>query len=58
MMYKHCCIIYRYCSLFSVNAVLEDADLVLDPKMPPPNDLQAKLLRQVVLGGLADHIAR
>ena len=41
-----------------VNAVISDADLVLDPKMAPPDDLQAKLLRQVVLAGLADHVAR
>ncbi len=34
------------------------AGLILDPKMEPPNDTQAKLLRQIVLAGMADHIAR
>ena len=43
---------------FPVNSVLHEADLTLDPKMAPPTDLQAKLLRQVVLAGLGDHVAR
>ncbi|XP_064620973.1 probable ATP-dependent RNA helicase DHX37 [Lineus longissimus] len=42
----------------TVNSVLSNANLVLDPKMTPPSDLQAKLLRQIVLSGLSDHIAR
>ena len=42
----------------AVNAVISDANLILDPKMEPPNDVQAKLLRQIVLAGLGDHVAR
>ncbi|XP_074640669.1 putative ATP-dependent RNA helicase DHX37 [Tubulanus polymorphus] len=40
-----------------VNAVIPDANLVVDPKMPPPTDLQSKLLRQIILAGLVDHVA-
>lgn len=32
--------------------------IVVDPKMPPPSDLQAKLLRQILMAGLPDHVAR
>ncbi|XP_046579366.1 probable ATP-dependent RNA helicase DHX37 [Haliotis rubra] len=42
----------------TVNGVIPEADLCVDPKLIPPNDLQAKLLRQIVLSGLADHVAR
>jgi ATP-dependent RNA helicase DHX37/DHR1 len=42
----------------AVNAVLSDAEISIDPKMSPPSDLQAKLLQQIVLSGLADHVAR
>ncbi|XP_067683944.1 probable ATP-dependent RNA helicase DHX37 [Haliotis asinina] len=42
----------------TVNGVIPEADLCVDPKLTPPNDLQAKLLRQIVLSGLADHVAR
>ena len=41
-----------------VNTVIPEANICVDPKMTPPNDIQAKLLRQVVLAGLADHVAR
>ncbi len=44
--------------MFSVNSVIDDANLILEPKMAPPDDLQAKLLRQIVLAGLGDHVAR
>ena len=44
--------------LVAVNSVIPEANLTLDPKMQPPNDLQAKMLRQIVLAGLADHVAR
>ncbi len=45
--------------LFSpVNAVFPEAALILDPQMAPPTDIQAKLLRQIVLAGLGDHVAR
>ncbi|XP_046374441.2 probable ATP-dependent RNA helicase DHX37 isoform X2 [Haliotis rufescens] len=42
----------------AVNGVIPEADLCVDPKLTPPTDLQAKLLRQIVLSGLADHVAR
>ncbi|XP_071448431.1 probable ATP-dependent RNA helicase kurz [Hetaerina americana] len=29
----------------------------VDPKMSPPSDLQAKLLRQIILAGMVDHVA-
>lgn len=38
--------------------LIPDADLILDTNMAPPSDLQAKLLRQIVLAGLGDHVAR
>lgn len=41
-----------------VNSVVPDAQLVIDPKMAPPSEEQTKLLRQVVLAGLGDHVAR
>lgn len=41
-----------------INANLKGVDLVVDPKMTPPSDTQAKLLRQLVLIAMADQIAR
>jgi len=41
-----------------VNSVLPDASLILDPKLAPLDDTQAKLLRQIALAGLGDHVAR
>ncbi|CAH0548891.1 unnamed protein product [Brassicogethes aeneus] len=37
---------------------LPEAEVTVDPKMPPPNDLQAKLLRQILLSGMGDQIAK
>ncbi|KAJ8313105.1 hypothetical protein KUTeg_010478 [Tegillarca granosa] len=42
----------------SVNTVIPEANLCVDPKLEPPSDLQAKLLRQIILAGLGDHVAR
>ncbi|KAL4223808.1 ATP-dependent RNA helicase dhx37 [Mactra antiquata] len=42
----------------SVNTVMTDVDICVDPKMKPPDDLQAKFLRQIVLSGMGDHVAR
>lgn len=42
----------------SVNTVCPDAGAFIDPKMAPPSDEQAKYLRQIVLSGLGDHVAR
>ncbi|XP_069038235.1 probable ATP-dependent RNA helicase DHX37 [Lepisosteus oculatus] len=42
----------------AVNTVCPDAGLFLDPKMAPPTESQVLCLRQVVLSGLGDHLAR
>ncbi|KFV77266.1 putative ATP-dependent RNA helicase DHX37, partial [Dryobates pubescens] len=42
----------------AVNSVCADAGLYVDPKMKPPTEAQATYLRQIVLAGLGDHIAR
>lgn len=41
-----------------VNAVSSEVDLVIDPKLAPPTLDQARFLRQIVLCGLGDHVAR
>ena len=41
-----------------VNAVISSADVSVDPRMAVPSDLQAKSLRQIVLAGNADHVAK
>ncbi len=50
--------LYSNILFFPVNAVFPEAGLILDPQMAPPTDIQAKLLRQIVLAGLGDHVAR
>lgn len=42
----------------SVNAVCSDAGVFVDNKMAPPTEAQVVCLRQIVLAGLGDHIAR
>ncbi|KFQ67685.1 putative ATP-dependent RNA helicase DHX37, partial [Phaethon lepturus] len=42
----------------AVNSVCTDAGLYVDPKMKPPTEAQAIYLRQIVLAGLGDHVAR
>ena len=42
----------------TVNSVIPEASLVIDPQLTPPTDLQCKLLRQILLMGLGDHVAR
>ncbi|XP_053938628.1 probable ATP-dependent RNA helicase DHX37 isoform X1 [Cuculus canorus] len=42
----------------AVNSVCTDAGLYVDPKMKPPTEAQATYLRQIVLAGLGDHVAR
>jgi len=37
---------------------MPEVDVVVDPKMEPPSDLQAKLLRQILLSGMGDQIAK
>lgn len=41
-----------------MNSVCTDAGLYVDPKMKPPTEAQVTFLRQIVLAGLGDHIAR
>lgn len=42
----------------AVNSVCTDAGLYVDPKTKPPTEAQATYLRQIVLAGLGDHVAR
>ncbi|KAK0057271.1 ATP-dependent RNA helicase DHX37 [Biomphalaria pfeifferi] len=42
----------------AVNTAFPEEDLVVDPNLPPPNEEQNLALRKIVLGGLADHVAR
>ncbi|XP_062814503.1 probable ATP-dependent RNA helicase DHX37 [Anolis carolinensis] len=42
----------------AVNAICPDAGLFVDPKMKPPTETQVTFLRQIVLSGLGDHVAR
>ncbi|XP_060104989.1 probable ATP-dependent RNA helicase DHX37 [Heteronotia binoei] len=42
----------------AVNSVCSDANLFVDPKMKPPTETQVTYLRQIVLAGLGDHVAR
>uniref|UniRef100_A0A8C3V8R4 Activating signal cointegrator 1 complex subunit 3 n=1 Tax=Catharus ustulatus TaxID=91951 RepID=A0A8C3V8R4_CATUS len=42
----------------AVNSVCTDAGLYVDPKMKPPTEAQVTFLRQIVLAGLGDHVAR
>lgn len=42
----------------TVNLIFPHLNLTIDPSMQPPSQQQAKLLRQIVLSGLVDKIAR
>lgn len=41
-----------------INLNVPNLELAVDPKMEPPTDQQAKLLRQIMLSGLGDQVAR
>ncbi|KAL6256172.1 hypothetical protein P5V15_012288 [Pogonomyrmex californicus] len=41
-----------------INLNVPELNLVIDPKMPLPTDTEAKLLRQIVLAGMADQVAK
>ncbi|KAJ9589594.1 hypothetical protein L9F63_017179, partial [Diploptera punctata] len=41
-----------------VNSNLPELNLSIDPKMPLPSDIQCKLLRQIMLAGMPDQVAR
>ncbi|XP_068615421.1 probable ATP-dependent RNA helicase DHX37 [Brachionichthys hirsutus] len=42
----------------AVNAVCPEVDVFVNPKMTPPTEHQVVCLRQIVLAGLGDHLAR
>uniref|UniRef100_A0A3B5KYJ8 RNA helicase n=1 Tax=Xiphophorus couchianus TaxID=32473 RepID=A0A3B5KYJ8_9TELE len=42
----------------AVNAVCPEVGVFVDPKMTPPTEHQVVCLRQIVLAGLGDHLAR
>uniref|UniRef100_A0A667XVX1 Activating signal cointegrator 1 complex subunit 3 n=1 Tax=Myripristis murdjan TaxID=586833 RepID=A0A667XVX1_9TELE len=42
----------------AVNAVCPEVGVFVDPKMTPPTESQVVCLRQIVLAGLGDHLAR
>ncbi|KAI4504513.1 hypothetical protein M0802_000063 [Mischocyttarus mexicanus] len=41
-----------------INLNVPSVNLIIDPSMSPPTDIQAKLLRQILLSGMADQVAR
>lgn len=41
-----------------INLSLNDVGLGVDPQMTPPTDHQAKLLRQILLAGMGDQVAK
>lgn len=41
-----------------INLAMPAVRLAVDPRMQPPTDVQAKLLRQIVLAGMGDQVAR
>ncbi|EFN84450.1 Probable ATP-dependent RNA helicase kurz [Harpegnathos saltator] len=41
-----------------VNLITPDLNLAIDPKLSPPTDMQIRLLRQIVLTGMADQVAK
>lgn len=41
-----------------INLNVTDVDLCVDPSMAPPTDAQARFLRQILLAGMADRVAR
>ncbi|XP_038619238.1 probable ATP-dependent RNA helicase DHX37 [Tachyglossus aculeatus] len=42
----------------AVNSICSGLGLFVDPKMKPPTETQVTYLRQIVLAGLGDHVAR
>uniref|UniRef100_T1J6J7 RNA helicase n=1 Tax=Strigamia maritima TaxID=126957 RepID=T1J6J7_STRMM len=42
----------------AINLVMPNVDLCVDPKMKHPEDFKIKLLRQIVLAGVPNHVAR
>lgn len=42
----------------SIKLNVEGTDIIVDPKLSPPNETQARLLRQVLLAGMGDQVAK
>ncbi|XP_061395086.1 probable ATP-dependent RNA helicase kurz [Musca vetustissima] len=41
-----------------INLSISSVNLCVDPSMPPPTDAQARFLRQILLSGMGDKVAR
>lgn len=41
-----------------INMIIPSCNIALDPHMAPPTDDEARLLRQIMLAGAVDHVAR
>ncbi|KAM8720899.1 hypothetical protein ACLKA7_006874 [Drosophila subpalustris] len=41
-----------------INLNVSDVELCVDPKLKPPSDAQARFLRQILLAGMGDQVAR
>lgn len=41
-----------------INLNVSDVDLCVDPELKPPSDAQARFLRQILLAGMGDQVAR
>ncbi|KAH0955035.1 hypothetical protein HN011_004649 [Eciton burchellii] len=41
-----------------INLNMPNLNLMINPKMPPPTGMEAKLLRQIVLAGMTDQVAK
>ncbi|XP_014479502.1 PREDICTED: probable ATP-dependent RNA helicase kurz [Dinoponera quadriceps] len=41
-----------------INLNMPELNLSIDPRMPPPTDVKTMLLRQIVLAGMADQVAK
>ncbi|KAK6640675.1 hypothetical protein RUM44_012372 [Polyplax serrata] len=41
-----------------INLNIPGLNLIVDPMLKPPTDMEAKLLRQILLSGLTDHVAQ
>nr|XP_006823126.1 PREDICTED: probable ATP-dependent RNA helicase DHX37-like [Saccoglossus kowalevskii] len=53
---SHC---LRYKAMIEIiNAVNPDCGIFVDPKMQPPSLIQMKILREIGLAGMGDHVAR
>lgn len=42
----------------SIKLNVDGSDVIVDPKLAPPNETQARLLRQILLSGMGDQVAK